>query len=217
MPLRKSTALPTLTPIIHALEHEYGNYKQRSEYAFRLTDNKALPKAAIHEAWNGFDHFARAFERALRLAARSSRRIKKRPSGRQKKGADQVLARHIEWGRKHFVAAQFHCIRHAIITRMAIIRSELKDPMTASHSNMRGEARIKKYRADFLKIENKWKSGQGGVEPPSDQGSPTIHQTRAEIKKIKKSNAKLDMALDRLDNIHRGLTKELRGKVPVTR
>ena len=202
---RKSTALPILTPIIHALEHEYGNYKQRSEYSFRLTKNKALPKAGIHETWNGFDHFARAFERALKLEARSSRRRKRRASG-NKKQTDKVLAIEIEWGKKHFVAAQFYCIRHAIISRMAIIRAELKEPIAVS----RRDAQIEKYRRSFLKLEENWKSGRGGVQPPSDQGSSTISQARREIKKIKKSNAKLDMALDRLDKIHIGLTKRLR-------
>jgi hypothetical protein len=206
---RKRTALPILTPIIHALEHEYGNYKQRSEYAFRLSDNKTLAKAAVHEAWNAFDHFARAFARALKIESRSKRRRKKRPGQSKKIPANDILWLEIERGKRHFVAAQFHCIRHAITSRISIIHSNLMEPIAVG----RRDARIEKYRKAFLRREKNWKSGRNGVRPPLDQGSTTVRQAREEIKMIKKSNAKLDNTLDKLDKIYSSLTKRLRGVV----
>jgi hypothetical protein len=213
MPTSKSTALPILVPIIHALEHEYANYKQRSEYAFRLSNNKALAKAAVHEAWNAFDHFARAFQRALKLESRNNRQRRNRDRKNKKIPRNDILWLEIERGKRHFVAAQFHCIRHAIKSRIDTIRSDLKEPIAVG----RRDPRLEKYRSAFLKLEKKWKTGHGGVHRPSNTGSTSLRQAREEIKEIKKANAKLDTTLDKLDKIHSGLTKRSRGKLVVAR
>jgi hypothetical protein len=209
MSTRKTTLLPILTPILHALEREYGKYKQRNEYAFRLSDNKELVKDAVHDVWNAFDHFARAFKRALELESGVRQRPKKSSAAQKKRPAKELLWLEVDRGSKHFAAAQFHCIRYSIAKRMEITGSLLESKMA------RMDPRIEPYRKKFSKLERSWRAKRNVIRAPAEQGCATRWQAREEIRKIKESNAKMDIALHKLDQIHLGVRRRLRGRVVV--
>jgi len=211
MSTRESTLVPLLRRIIHALEHDYRNYKQRSEYAFRVGDNKELPRPAVHELWNAFDHFVRAFNGALKLESRTTRPAKGRHIKNRKVRSDEVLWLEVERGRKHIVAAQFYCLQYSIEKRMQGIRLRLDSPLRGTDN------RIVKYRERFVTIEINVKTRLLAVRAPSRQPNRNIRDAQDETKKIMQSNAKMDTDLDKLDNFHSNLSKHYRGKIVVQR
>jgi hypothetical protein len=204
MSARSGPFAEKLERIVRETAHDYENYRQRSEVAFRLSNNRALPARGLDEMRNALDHFMTACTLAFEL---KTRRNSLRHIGAVRQGKPTNIPLEIARCRRHIVAAQLQCLRYSLQERIKHIRRLLKSPV------IRGNPQVVRYRREFEKIESTWKV----IRSPSEKRNPTVGAANTEIKKLRTTNAHLDAKMEILDRIHSGINKHYKGKVGLSR
>ena len=173
------------------LKHDYQErFVLRFDYAARLRPKKRPAKTA-DQIRNAMDHFSKALAYAVEFDGKLKFQKKKQPKKLSRAQVRTIIEINLARAKKHFVAGQFYCLRYSIGMRDQDIERLLRStPKNARH-------KFEEYRDRLDEQRSKWKA----IEPPKNDETERISETRREIKRLDRINFRLDNFVQELDNL----------------
>jgi hypothetical protein len=196
-----------LQRIAQMLTHEYKRgFVQRYDRACRLNnrDKTRRPGKPVDQIRLAVDHFAVAIGDAMDLEVNLRLGVRKEGE-RSRQRVRKEIWLHLERARKHIIAAQFYSLHYHVSARDRAMERLLNSPLCKNRHE------FDKFRKRYRAIRSTWKP----LTLPQDDKTEKISETRAEIRRLKRDNLKLDASADALDILYLRIQTQLDGQWPL--